>query len=197
MFNKTLLITAGIIAAFSLPVQAHFFIDNQGLDKQTPISVGESRARSGEPNGYSLLTDNTFAVVHQIGKGSVKKITSYGSDLPLKDAMMDILPIGFAAYVESDVDTEFMVSWAIKSAEWTEALGQIGASNGYRFIVQWPEKIVQIVPDTRFTKVDDLNEVMLRDPGNRRTIRIYTDHSSPRSGALVKEGVVYPMVIVE
>lgn len=179
----------------SLSASANFYVDYQGLDLNN-MSVQDLRAIRGKPEGYRVLADKTYGVVHQIGKGEVVMTDSFGTDMPLKDAISMLMPSKWIAYIDEGVKTPSNVDWYAKNEPWVDVMAQVGINYGYRFIVDWDQKLLQITPDENFTAPNYDDPITLKDPESGRLIFVYSAKPvNNGDGVLIVEGESIPVKI--
>ena len=82
--------------------------------------------------------------VTQVGAGPAAATPGFGNAVPLPQAMRMLLPDGWTYSPERELESA-TVSWGGGST-WLEALRQIGESNGVRFLVDWPNRVVYSEP---------------------------------------------------
>lgn len=173
-----------VLMGFSLTSNAMFFIDNEGL---------ETEKHSLNPNheGYSVLMDKRISFVHHVGSFKETKPTaSKGIALTMQDAMEIITPSGWVTFVDERLVLDKKVSWDIDGEQWYGALAQVGATYGYRFILDWPQKVIQVIEDQYYKPVDFNTPVEMTEPKTGKRIFVYTPLGDSKKGLLItKDGV--------
>ena len=147
----------------------------------------------GAPDGYRILSDKTYGIVHQVGKGDVGKTSSFGTDMPLKDAISILMPEKWIAYIDENVDIPRKVDWQAEETPWVNVLGRMGANYGYRFVVDWDQKLLQISPDEEFVAPDYNDPISLTDPESGRTLFIYSAKPDSKGGVILVDGEAIPV----
>jgi len=166
---------------------AKFYVDYQGLDKERE-SAEALRRMKGAPDGYRLLTNKSLSFIHEIGKGEAIEIDSFGAGFELKDAVTLIMPDKWIAYIDEHITVPKKVDWQAKNIPWTEALGIVGMNNGYRFIVDWDQKLLQVTLDENYTEPDYNDPVTLEDSETGRTIFVYSAKPVSEGGIMLVNG---------
>ncbi len=190
------LVSGAFVLALPLGASANFYVDYQGIEHKT-ATAEELRRLKGAPDGYRVLADKSFGIVHQIGKGVASKTSSFGTDMPLKDAVTMLMPEKWIAYIDENVENPNMVDWQAKNDLWTDVLGQMGANYGYRFVVDWDQKLLQISLDEDFTAPDYNDPIALKDPESGRTIFVYSAKPITKGGVILVDGKAIPVKIEE
>lgn len=192
-FSQLLGLIVGISAAsLSVPASANFYVDYQGMEHKE-LSADELRRLKGAPDGFRILADKTYGVVHQIGKGALSNASSFGADMPLKDAISMLMPAKWIAYIDENIDIPGKVDWQAKDEPWVDVLGRVGANYGYRFVVDWDQKLLQISPDEDFIAPDYNDPISLKDPESGRTIFVYSAKPVSKGGVILVDGKVIPV----
>jgi len=181
------LVTGAFVMALVPAANAKFYVDYQGIEKII-TTTEEMRRMKGSPDGYRVLTDKTFGLVHHIGKGGASSTSSFGADMPLKDAISMLMPEKWIAYVDENIENSGKVDWQAKGEAWIDVLGRIGANYGYRFVVDWDQKLLQISPDEDFTAPDYNDPIALKDPESGRTIFVYSNKPTINGGVILVDG---------
>lgn len=191
--KNVFLSTAMLTAAFS--AQASFYIDNQGLEDPDAVKpIGELK---GAPEGYKVLSDNSYSSVHQIGKGLATKVSGFGSEMSLNDAMSMIMPNGWISYIDENVRKTGLVDWNSHGESWIKALAVLGASYGYQFIVDWDQKMIQISLKDGFVEPDYDQPIMMKDSESGRSIFVYSGKPVDKEGVILVDGKVVKVSISE
>lgn len=172
-----------ILLILPLTVSANFYIDYQGYENEVLA-----------PEGFRVLTDKKYGVVHQVGEGQPEKGNSFGSAMPLKDAIGMLMPNKWVAYIGENVGTPNVVDWQASNEPWIDVLARVGANYGYRFVVDWDQKVLQISPDKDFTPPNYDNPIAFSDPVSERTIFIYSDNPTSK-GRILVDGKWVPVKI--
>ncbi len=183
-------------AAMLTTTTAHalFYIDNEGLEKDAVARTHQVQQRN-TPDGFSVLSDKTVSVLHEIGKGTAQSDNSFGSDLPLADAITMIMPDKWIAYVDERVKQSESVDWSSENKPWTENLRSIGLNYGYKFLVDWNQRLIQISQDTNFNRVIDNTPLELEDTVNGRKVYVYSSNPLDGGGVLIVGGQSMPIKI--
>ncbi|MFA0809389.1 hypothetical protein [Microbulbifer epialgicus] len=181
-------------ALTTVPATANFFIDHQGTE-ETQRSPEELRRLKGAPDGYRLLEDKTYGVIHQIGEGEVVKTKSFGTDKSLKDAISLLMPSKWIAYIEENIDDPRKVDWqaGANGEPWLDVLDRVGKNYGYRFVVDWDQELLQISSDEDYIAPDYNDSISLKDPKSGRTIFVYSAKPVEETGVMVVDGQVIPV----
>ena len=80
--------------------------------------------------------------LESVGYGMAASGSSYGTNLPLKDALRLILPQGWHVYAKSGVSGSVPVTWKAKSTPWTDPLRNVLRQSGLEATVNWPHQAV-------------------------------------------------------
>jgi len=192
---QILRICALAVCFFSSYSNANFRIDYQGLDKEK-ASAEKLRLLKGAPDGYRLLTDKGLGFVHQVGTGKVANIDSFGADFSLQDAISLIMPNKWIAYIDENISNPRNVDWQAKDDPWVDILGRIGASHGYRFVVDWDQKLLQIAPESEYTEPDYDDPIELKDPESGRTLFVYSAKPISEGGVIIVDGQAVKVKLV-
>lgn len=192
--NKASLVVVAACAAISSSANARFLIDYQGLDKELKVDSIQLREIKGAPDGYRVLADKTTGVVHQIGEPQPAKTYSFGTDFSLKDMASMLIPEKWIAYVDHNVEMPGSVTWQSHDEYWTDALERIGVNYGYRFIVDWDQKLLQVTSDKDFMTPEYDNPISVVDPESGRKFFIYSDDSTD-GGVIIVNGKVIPLQV--
>jgi hypothetical protein len=191
-FSLILCAAATIVAPLA---SANFYVDYQGMNN-TP-SQEELRRLKGAPDGYRVLTDKTYGVVHQVGKGEVSTTSSFGADMTLKDAITMLMPAKWIAYIDENIEGPGKVDWQASNEPWIDVLGKVGANYGYRFVVDWDQKLLQITTDEDYLAPDYNDPITLKDPESGRTIFVYSAKPVNEGGVILVDGKVVPVKLVK
>ena len=175
-----------------LSAHANFYIDYQGTDKKT-TSAEDMRRLKGAPDGYRILADKTYGVVHQVGKGDPAAIEIFGADLAPKDAISMMMPDKWIAYIDENLESPGKVDFQAKKEPWIGVLARMGINYGYRFVVDWDQKLLQISPDEDFVAPDYNDPIALKDPGSGRTIFVYSAKPISKGGVILVDGKAIPV----
>jgi len=173
-----------ILLMTSTSANALFYIDNEGLEEDAK-KIAEQKLKQQKPDGFRVLTDKRRGVVHELGTGKAFKDNSFGTDLALKDAISMIMPNKWIAYIDESIKQPDKVSWSAKRQTWTNTLIDLGINHGYRFIVDWDQKLLQIEKDKDYIKPDFNYPVEIVNPENGRRIYIYTADPEDKKGVLL------------
>ncbi|MHB1630870.1 MAG: TcpQ domain-containing protein, partial [Acidithiobacillus sp.] len=76
--------------------------------------------------------------LEMVGYGVTDLRSSYGSSIPLKDALRLILPVGWHVYAKSGVSGESPVTWKATEQPWTTPLRYVLRQAGLIGTVNWP-----------------------------------------------------------
>lgn len=192
---KVSLLVIAACAAISNTANARFLIDYQGLDKEEPITSSRLREINGTPDGYNVLVDKTQGgVVNHIGEPQPIKTYSFGTDFSLGDMAFMVMPDKWIAYVDQNVEMPGSVTWQSHDEYWTDALERIGVNYGYRYIVDWDQKLIQITSDKDFMPPEYDNPISVVDPESGRKFFIYSDDSTG-GGVIIVDGKVIPIQV--
>ncbi|MGP4943181.1 hypothetical protein [Pseudoalteromonas nigrifaciens] len=190
---KYLLLTFGLVC-LSPFANATFYIDYQDLEKKVPES--EERKELISPDGYRLLTDDLSGLVYQIGKPEdVELISSFADDnVKFKDGIGVIIPQGWSAYLDEQLSGKENISFSANNEKWINVLARIGNNYGYKYIVDWQQKIVQITSDENYIEPNP-NEPLPLEGNNGQMYYIYKSKQSIDNGVLLMDGEVIPLKI--
>ena len=180
------------LALTSLTANANFYVDYQGTDSKT-VNAEELRRLKGAPDGYRILADKTYGVVHQVGKGSSVNIEIFGAELALKDAISMMMPDKWIAYIDENLEKPVSVDFQAKNEPWIGVLARVGINYGYRFVVDWDQKLLQISPDEDFVAPDYNDPIALKDPHSGRTIFVYSAKPIAKGGVILVDGKAIPV----
>tara|TARA_R110002072_G_scaffold303138_2_gene495472 strand:+ start:9989 stop:10594 length:606 start_codon:yes stop_codon:yes gene_type:complete len=192
--NMISVLTGVLVMGLSLSASANFFVDYQGLEHKK-ITSEELRRLNGAPDGYRILTDKTYGLVHQIGKGTAFTSNSFGTDMTIKDAVSMIMPEKWIAYIDENVEKPSLVDWQANNNDWTDVLGKIGANYGYRFVVDWDQKLLQVTLDQNYTAPDYNDPIALKDPDSGRTLFVYSAKPISQGGVILVNGKTIPVKV--
>ena len=92
-------------------------------------------------NGYAQWK-SPAKTLESVGYGMAASGSSYGTNLPLKDALRLILPQGWHVYAKSGVSGSVPVTWKAKSTPWTDPLRNVLRQSGLEATVNWPHQAV-------------------------------------------------------
>lgn len=180
-------------------VSANFYIDYQGTNENKALDYQEMRNMKGAPDGYRVLTDKSYGMVHQIGKpsGEYDKVNGFGTALTLKDTVSMIMPEKWIAYVDENLTTANEIAYQAKNEGWVNVLAQIGQNYGYRFIVDWEQKLIQVSPDRDYLEPDYNAPITLKDEESGRSIFIYSAQPVSTGGTILVNGKAMPFKIID
>jgi hypothetical protein len=103
-----------------------------------PASV-PSVASPLDLKGYAQWKSPT-RTLEMVGYGLAEPRSSYGSALPLKDALQLILPDGWQVYAKTGVSGDFPVTWKAVNQPWTQTLREVLRQSGLIGTVNWPHE---------------------------------------------------------
>lgn len=164
------MVSGAFVIALTPAAEANFFVDYHGVQRKK-VSAEILRGH-----------------VHEIGNGSASKTSSFGADMPLKDAVSMLMPDKWIAYIDANVDSPALVAWQAKNQPWTVVLGEMGTNFGYRFIVDWDQKLLQISSDQGFKSPEYNDPIALTEPGSGKTVFIYSATPIRENGVFVVNG---------
>lgn len=198
MIKKSIkpLVVAVAIGLSCGAAQASFYVDYQGTQADN-LTAEELRRLKGAPEGYRLLTDKNFGLITEIGEGKPVKITSFGADISFKDAISMIMPEGWIAYIDENVRDMRNVDWQVNNESWLKALASIGGDYGYYFLVDWQQKLIQILPDSDYIPQEYNAPVEMLDEESGRKIFIYSSKPVDKGGVVIINGKAVPVKIIQ
>lgn len=183
---STLLVVFGWAA--SSPVYAHFFIDYQEVAKKT-----EQKSHVA-PEGFDLLTGKYHGLIQEVGAGQPNRVSSFGEDVEVADALSLILPEDWFAYVDQRIEQLPQVSWDANDRPWTHVIADLGKKYGLRFLVDWDQKLLQIASGRPVSNEHIDAPRLMRDERTGREVFIYTQEHQPK-GYIILDGEYVPVVI--
>jgi len=183
--KKSLVILASLV--MSNIAAASFFIDYQGLERPVPNHLVKESIMS--PNGYKLLTDDLQGVVVEIGKRPklLDLNSNFADDTEFKFAVGAIMPKGWAAYVDERLSGLKEITFSSEKEPWLNVLVRVGVKYGYKYIVNWNQKIVQISEDANYI-VPDLNTPISTSSQSGSNYYIYKTQQSLDKGYMIIDG---------
>jgi hypothetical protein len=187
----TPLFVCGIM--FSGQASASFYIDNQGLedeDARSPITD-----LKGAPNGFRVLSDNSYSSIHQIGKGKAVKISGFGVELSLNEVMSMVMPNKWISYIDEEITPNGLFEWNSSNEEWIKSLAVIGATYGYKFIVDWDQKMIQVSQREGFIEPNYDHPIEMQDEATGRSIFVYSGKPIDKEGVILVDGKVVKVKI--
>lgn len=91
-------------------------------------------------DGYVIVTDKSRRAVRQLGTPDnievVQKDAGKTDGVPLRTALMLLIPKGWHAVSTTEVDLDAMVGWE-SHVSWLDALEEIGLEVEAQFVVDW------------------------------------------------------------
>ncbi|MFK5894683.1 MAG: hypothetical protein QM504_15800 [Pseudomonadota bacterium] len=186
MFLNKLLFAA-LVALCATNANAVFLVDYQGLDKN-----GEKRRVT--PAGFNVIADRTYKVVRQIGTGNPEFRQGFGLQLSLADSLLSIIPDNWVSYIDMKIKFNKPVDWD-GDLPWTEVLTRLGNNYGLAFIVDWNQKMIQVVPGIDFNGKEKLEAVKVINPETGRTLYVHTSDALSDSGILIMDGNSYKVTM--
>lgn len=148
--------------------QAAFYIDYQGLDYKKP------------PKAESV------GVLHQLGDGKATTVNSFGKDMSLKDTISMIVPTGWITYIDADVSLSKNINWQAQGETWTQVLERLGLDQGYRFIIDWEQKLLQVASAKSFLVPDYTAPVTVTL--NKKSIFVYSNKPISSKAVFLSDG---------
>ncbi|MBE0420510.1 hypothetical protein EI165_10295 [Pseudoalteromonas nigrifaciens] len=181
------------LAFISSSAKATFYIDYQDLEKKEAEKTERKQLIS--PDGYRLLTDDHSGLIYEIGKRiDVKPISSFADDISFKEGIGAILPKGWSAYLDEHLNASDEISFSADKEHWLTVLARIGNNYGYKFIVDWQQKIVQITSDENYIKPNP-NDPLPLEGSDGQMYYIYKSKQSINNGVILVDGKVIPLKI--
>jgi hypothetical protein len=180
-------ITLFTLLATTFTANANFYIDMQTVEStsKTPQAVA----------GYHLLTGEYFGKIYQIGTPRpVPIVNSEGDDMRIADAFYMVLPNGWYAYVDEQVNALPLISWASNGGDFLDVLAKVGLDYGMTFVVDWEQSLVQIEVDENFTKPNTSTPIIVSDSDGDKEVYLYTKPSR-MSGYIIENGTLQPVVV--
>lgn len=176
---------AAALGIAAMPAQATFFIDYQGLDTEPEIIIGP-------PDGFKVFADGTFKVLSEVGEGQADIRLGYGLEIDLDESMLMIMPDDWIAYIDEQINFERKVDWT-GDMPWTDVLLRLGNAYGLAFIVDWEQKMVQIVPgnEVEYFTLEDMQAHEVVHPVTGATLYIHTADQLSETGLLMVDGKHY------
>ena len=175
---------------------AKFFVDYQGLEIEAQERQEKADAAEKKQERYRILTDKS-PVLEEIGTPAPTPTNSFGVDMPLRDAIALLIPDKWIAYIDKQIRNPGEVDFQAENEAWTRALATIGVNYGYRFVVNWDDKTIQIERDPSFISPDYSGPKAFTDADSGRVIYVYTDEQVGEKDAneIVVEGKKVPVRI--
>ena len=97
--------------------------------------------------GFNIVTDKTRRAVRQVGIPDSLAVMSRSAGktdgVPLRVALLLLMPEGWHAVTTADVDTDALVGWQ-SEISWLDALDQIGLATDNQIIIDWSGKRVGV-----------------------------------------------------
>lgn len=100
---------------------------------------------------------NEEAYVLQHGQAFIEKKSSFGSDMPIKNALTLITPDGWGVEYKDKGIKDDKVTWEIKDEIWTQALNNI-SKDGYGFLVDWNNNKVHVAQASNVDTLKDIKQ---------------------------------------
>lgn len=189
-YNK-LITTLALLLPFY--VNASFYIDYQGLEK--PVKVKEQKNDLITPNGYRLLTNDLQGIVYEIGKRlEMANLSNFADDVTFKDGIGLVMPDGWSAYIDEQLSAKQSISFSAENEAWITVLARIGSSYGYKFVVDWEQRLVQISKDKYYIEPDP-NEPIITEGNNGQKYYIYKSKQDVNKGMVIVDGQLIPLKI--
>lgn len=182
MFYKNVALLA-VLAAVSTSASGVFLVDYQGLDKN-------AEQRRITPAGFNVIADRTYKVVRHIGKGEPEFRQGFGLELSLADSLLSIIPNNWVSYIDESIQFNKTVDWD-GDLPWTEVLTRLGNNYDLAFIVDWNQRMIQVVPGQNFNDDANLKPMRVVNPESGRTLYVHTNDSLSESGVLIMGGNAY------
>ncbi|MDI4652572.1 MULTISPECIES: hypothetical protein [Pseudoalteromonas] len=193
--NIQLVFALFILIASPFYASATFYIDYQGLEKPKVAPVEKRQLIS--PDGYRLLTNEFSGLVFQIGEPvKTETISSFGEDVSFKNGVATLIPRHWSAYIDEQLNANNTISFSAENEDWLKVLARIGNNYGYKFIVDWQQKMVQITKDEFYVKPDP-NEPVMVEGDNGQNYFIYKSKQSLSKGVMIVDGKVVTLNITD
>lgn len=178
------------------PAKGEFYIDYQGLSRHAESSDVSSDEVT-TPNGYRLLTDGLDGLVYEVGsRPTVEKVSTFGSDVEFKYAIGAIIPQDWSAYVDENIRTLRSISFSASDEPWLNVLASVGSSFGYKFVVNWEHRIVQVSLDEHYVEPDVNAPITVEGPEGE-LYYIYKTKQSVDQGYIIVDGELLPLRITK
>ena len=191
---KKYLMPLGILVCLSSSnIEAAFYVDYQGLKK--PNKEIANKDDLIMPNGYRLLTDDLNGIVFEIGnRDQIIKTSNFADDVEMKYAIGGIMPGGWSAYVDERLTALKQITYSANNESWLEVLARVGSRYGYKFVVDWKHKVVQISEDENYKAPDPNLPVAVRSSDGDKYF-IYKTQQSLDKGYMIVDGQLIPIQI--
>lgn len=177
--NKCIKATISLSFLISMNASA-YYVDFQGVSNKTTVQSKHQVA----PDGFVFFTDKFKGAVIEIGKGSRNKISTFGVDDKLENAIGFIVPKDWITYIDSEFSEIPRVSWDFEQLDWVNALATLGNENGLRFIVDHDQRVLQIEKEEGFIK-PDFNQPLVMESSSGEQIFIYKQEKEVNSGGYI------------
>lgn len=175
--------------------EATFYIDYQGLEK--PEGQQKAQKQLISPDGYRLLTNELGGLIYEIGsREKTPVISSFAEDIEFKNGVGAIIPKGWSAYIDEKLTANNNISFSAENEDWLNVLARIGSNFGYKFVVDWQQKMIQITKDEYYIKPDP-NEPLVVEGDNGQMYYIYKSKQSINQGLMIVDGEVVKLKITK
>ncbi len=124
-----------------------------GMSAPTPVASPAAAPLSLQ--GYAQWRSPT-RTLEMVGFGTPTVRSSFGTGLPLKDALRLILPQGWRIYAQTGVSGSVPVTWKEKDTPWTDALRDVLRQAGLIATVNWPHQaiLLRVKPQPKVPPLD-------------------------------------------
>ena len=188
---KILLLTISIALLCSSEVNASFFIDYQGLEKKEITKKTDERY---SPNGFRLLTDGLKGLIYEVGTRPrrISKTSSFSDDIEFKYAIGSVIPKDWAVYVDEKITAFENVTFSSNNEDWINVVARIGAKYGYKYILNWSTKTLQVSADEYFNEPDKNAPIAVEIDGGE-LFYIYKTKNKTDNGYMIVDGEIVPI----
>ena len=177
---------ASIMMVVSFGSSASFYIDYQGLKRPaTQIEKNEQLSM----NGYRLLTDELNGLIFEVGTRTkeIETHSNFADDTELKYAISGLIPDGWKAFIDEKFTAFKPITYNSEGEPWLNVLARVGAKYGYKFVVDWENKQIQLSEDEYFVE-PDLNKPVVVENEKGESYFIYKTQKSNSKGYLIING---------